>query len=167
MHNRSTHRPSQACGRVAKGCHWPHLAARSVSSTLDLSRTLPRRARHSRRGAQRSAAECRPLESCARRAVGDMQWSILGPAEHVAKRTTAAGALCSCNGHAMAKFVSVRDGHQLFVDFRPVLLLLCANAAGCDDERLHVSSGITEHRASAFDAVEQRVYICMLLSLLL
>ena len=50
-----------------------------VSSTPDLSRTLPCRACHSRRGAQRSAAECRPLESCARRAVGDMQWSSLGP----------------------------------------------------------------------------------------
>ena len=84
-----------------------------------------------------------------------MQWSILGPAEHVAKRTTVAGALCSCDGHAghaMAEFVSARDGHQLFVDFRPVLLLLCANAAGCGDERLHVTSGITEHRASAVDA---------------
>ena len=84
-----------------------------------------------------------------------MQWSSLGPGEHVAKRTAAARALHSCDGHAghaMAKFVSARDGHQLFVDFRPVLLLLCANAAGCGDERLHVTSGITEHRAGGVDA---------------
>ena len=51
----------------------------------------------------------------------------------------------SCDGHAghaMAKFVSARDGQELVVHFRPVQQLLCANAAGCGDERLHVTSGI-------------------------
>ena len=94
-----------------------------------------------------------------------MQWSSLGPGEHVAKRTAAARALHSCDGHAghaMAKFVSARDGQELVVHFRPVQQLLCANAAGCGDERLHVTSGIDGHRHATIVVVarlQQYIYV--------
>ena len=71
----------------------------------------------------------------------------------------------SCDGHAghaMAKFVSARDGQELVVHFRPVQQLLCANAAGCGDERLHVTSGIDGHRHATIVVVtrlQQYIYV--------
>ena len=78
------------------GRHWSQTAGGCIRSTPEQSRRPPPSACGSRRCVEGRCRRCRPLDSCALRAVRSTQLSTLRPWEHAPANLAAAGAMESC-----------------------------------------------------------------------
>ena len=78
------------------GRHWSQTAGGCIRSTPQQSRRPPPSACGSRRCVEGRCRRCRPLDSCAPRAVRSTQLSTLRPWEHAPANLAAAGAMESC-----------------------------------------------------------------------
>ena len=78
------------------GRHWAQTAGGCIRSTPEQSRRPPPSACSSRRCVEGRCRRCRPLDSCAPRAVRSTQLSTLRPREHAPANLAAVGAMESC-----------------------------------------------------------------------
>ena len=78
------------------GRHWSQTAGGCIRSTPEQSRRPPPSACGSRRCVEGRCRRCRPLDSCAPRAVRSTQLSTLRPREHAPANLAAVGAMESC-----------------------------------------------------------------------
>ena len=78
------------------GRHWSQTAGGCIRSTPEQSRRPPPSACGSRRCVEGRCRRCRPLDSCAPRAVRSTQLSTLRPREHAPANLAAAATMESC-----------------------------------------------------------------------
>ena len=78
------------------GRHWSQTAGGCIRSTPEQSRRPPPSACGSRRCVEGRCRRCRPLDSCAPRAVRSTQLSTLRPRERAPANLAGAGAMESC-----------------------------------------------------------------------
>ena len=78
------------------GRHWSQTAGGCIRSTPEQSRRPPPSACSSRRCVEGRCRRCRPLDSCAPRAVRSTQLSTLRPWEHAPASLAAAATMESC-----------------------------------------------------------------------